>query len=305
MNGSDLEDVLAFMAVFDAGSFTAGGQRLNRDASIISRRVSALELRLGLRLFERSTRHLAPTEAGSLFYSRMRAALSQMDEAEAEVTQAGSVAAGLLRLSLPATFGRQWIAPRLPEFMAAYPRVSIEADFSDRYVDLVAERYDVAIRIGDLQDSRLVAKRLVTNERLLYAAPSYLAAHGTPATPEELSMHACLSNPRFERHPEWRFRKGDELASVRVTSRLTLDDPESLVTAAVAGLGIAICAKWLTVSQCAKGQLVPILPEWSFERGGSIHLLRPSARFAPSKTTKFVEWISEKFKQPPWVTSAE
>jgi DNA-binding transcriptional LysR family regulator len=301
MDGGDLEDVLAFMAVLDLGSFTAGGRRLGRDPSIVSRRVTALEARLGTRLLERSTRRLAPTEAGSLFYRRMRAALAVMEEAEAAVTHAGGVAAGLLRLALPATFGRMWIAPLLPEFLAAHPKVSIEADFSDRHVDLIGERYDLAIRIGDLQDSRLIARKLAANERLVYASPSYLAAHGTPATPEELSGHACLVNPRFEGHPEWRFRNGESLSVVRVNSRFAADDPQSLVTAAVAGLGIAVCARWLTVSECKNGQLVPILSDWTFEKGGSIYLVRPSARFTPGKTNTFVEWITRKFSEPTWL----
>jgi DNA-binding transcriptional LysR family regulator len=300
MYGGDLEEVLAFMAVIDGGSFTTAGRKLGRDPSVVSRRIGTLEARLGNRLLERSTRRVAPTEAGLLFYRRMRASLAIMEEAEAEVMQAGGSAAGLLRLALPATFGRMWIAPILPEFLTAHPKVLIEAEFSDRYIDLIGERYDLAVRIGDLRDSRLVARRLAANERLLYAAPSYLATHGIPAAPRELSAHACLANQRFEGHPDWRFRNGEEISIVRVNSRFTADDPQSLVAAAVAGLGIVVCARWLTASECADGRLVPILRHWKFEGGGSIQLVRPSARFTPGKTSKFIEWLAGRFREPPW-----
>jgi DNA-binding transcriptional LysR family regulator len=296
MDGIHMDEIVAFLSVLGTGSFVRAGKTLGKDVSTVSRRVSALEARLGVRLLERSTRRLTPTEAGSALYDRMSAATAVMEEAQAEVAQSGNVAKGLLRLALPATFGRMCITPLLPEFMATYPGVSIEAEYSDRYVDLIGERFDVAIRIGEPEDSRLIARKLMVNERLVFASSSYLAAHGIPATPEDLSQHVCIANSRFKGNPEWRFRRGDVVKSVRVKARFTADDPESLVGMAVAGIGIVIGAKWLTVSQVARGELRQILPDWTFERESSIYLMQPSARFTPGKTRSFVDWIVERAK---------
>jgi len=300
MDGSELDEVQAFLAAFDKGSFTAASSVLNRDASIVSRRVSALEARLGIRLLERTTRRLAPTEAGTRYYRRMRAALSLMDEASAEVAQNSQVASGLLRLALPATFGQRWISPRLPEFMAAWPQITLEAEFSDRYVDLVHERFDLAVRIGDPADSRLVARRLSSNERILVAAPAYLARYGTPETPEQLTDHVCLLNPRIEGYPDWRFRSAHKTAAVRVNGRLIANDASTLVAAGVAGMGLMVSARWLILDELNSGRLVRILDDWQFEYSGDIHLVRPSARYTPLKTRVFADWLIEQFTTPPW-----
>ncbi|GAB2874840.1 LysR family transcriptional regulator [Paraburkholderia jirisanensis] len=300
MDGADLDDILAFLATFDAGSFTAASAVLGRDASIVSRRVSALESRLGVRLMERTTRRLAPTEAGAAFYRRMRAAISLMDEASAEITQSNRIASGLLRIALPATFGQRWIGPMLPMFLATWPQVTIEAEFSDRYVDLVHERFDLAVRLGDLADSRLVARQLASNDRIVVASPSYLTAHGTPASPDELAAHACLANLRFEGFPDWHFCRADVSTAVRVKGRLIADDPASLVAAAVAGLGVTVCARWLIADELARGQLVRVLHDWQFEHSGGIHLVRPSSRFTPFKTRAFADWLAAQFIPPPW-----
>ncbi len=173
-------------------------------------------------------------------------------------------------------------------------------EYADRYVDLVAEGFDVAIRLGELQDSRLIAKKLAVHRRLICAAPSYLALHGFPATPEDLCNHACLGFSRLAGHPEWRFRQGDRVSTVRVSGPLTSDDAQSLVTAALAGTGIVMCSDWLAAPERAAGRLEPILTDWTVEGEGSVHLVRPSARFTAGKTSSLVDWISERLKQPPW-----
>ncbi len=304
MDGARMDEIAAFLAVLEARSFTGAGRTIGRDASILSRRVNALEARLGIRLLERSTRKVAPTAAGSRLSERMRSALSTMREAEVEASQTGGVATGVLRLAVPATFGRLWIAPMLPEFVRAYPGVSIDVEYSDRYVDLVAEGFDIAIRLGELEDNQLVARKLTTHRRLIYAAPSYLATRGTPQTPEDLANHACLSFSRLAGHPEWRFRRGKHIAVVRVSGPLTADDAQSLVTAALAGAGIVMCSDWLAAHERSTG-LVPILTNWSVEGEGNIYLVRPSARFTAAKTRSFVDWISDKLKQPPWKSPGE
>ncbi|WP_200888528.1 LysR substrate-binding domain-containing protein [Pseudomonas aeruginosa] len=192
MNGTEFEQITAFLAAVEHGGFTAAGQALGRDGSILSRRVTALEKRLGVRLMERTTRRLALTEAGEAFHQRMRGALQALQEIEQDTASAATGVRGTLRIALPATFGQMWVAPILPAFLAAYPDLVVETAFEDRYVDLVAESFDVAVRIGTLTDSRLVARRLAPSRRLLCASPAYLQAHGTPVRPADLAQHACL-----------------------------------------------------------------------------------------------------------------
>jgi DNA-binding transcriptional LysR family regulator len=300
MDGSDLDEALAFLAAFDEGSFTAAALVLGRDASIVSRRVSALEARLGVRLLERTTRRLSPTEAGIVYHQRMRAALTMMNEAGAEVSQANEVATGNLRIALPATFGQRWIGPMLSDFLATWPEVTLDVEFSDRYIDLVHERFDVAVRLGELADSSLIARMLAPNNRIAVASPAYLARRGPPETPDQLAAHDCLANPRLKGYPEWRFYRGEEQSAVRVRPRMLADDSTSLVSAACAGMGITVCARWLVGAELADRRLVRVLPDWEYEHSGNIHVVRPSARFTALKTRVFVDWLVDGFSPPPW-----
>ena len=304
-NGRHLDEAVAFIAVVERGSFTGAGEALQRDASVVSRRVTALEQRLGVRLLQRTTRQVHVTEAGTTLYQRLRAAAAAMQEAERAASAAGAAAHGLLRLSLPGTFGRLWIAPLLPQFLAAHPGVRIEASYTDRNVDIVGEGYDAAIRIGELPDSSLIARRLAPHRRLLCAAPRYLRMHGIPAQPEDLARHACLGFSRIASHPEWRLNRGGEIRGVRIAGPLVADDNHSLLIAARAGLGIMLSADWLTVPELRSGELVPVLPQWSGEGQGAIHLLHPSARFVPGKTRAFVDWIAARLTPPPWLDEAD
>ncbi|MBT2246280.1 LysR family transcriptional regulator [Sphingobium sp. BHU LFT2] len=300
MNGSELDDILAFLFVYEERSFTAAAKILGRDASVLSRRVTGLEARLGVRLIERSTRHIAATEAGDLYYRRMKAAVTAMEEAEVEVADASAAATGTLRVAMPATFGRRWIAPHLPEFLTQWPALRLEAEFSDRYVDLIEERFDLAIRIGELNDSRMVGRTLAPNHRILVAAPAYLEAKGSPVRPKDLSEHVCLANSRFHAHLDWALVRGAQTETVRIQSRMTTDDSDSLLAAAVAGLGIMVCATWLCATERAEGRLVQVLPEWSYGKSGNIHLIRPSARYTAAKTRHFADWLAGKLAAAPW-----
>jgi DNA-binding transcriptional LysR family regulator len=179
-------------------------------------------------------------------------------------------------------------------------RPSIDAEFSDRYVDLIGERFDVAIRIGELQDSRLISRRLMTNERFVYASPAYIAAHGAPQRPDDLTRHVCVANSRFKGNPEWRLVKDADAVAVRVDARYTADDPESLIAAAVAGVGIVAGATWLVANPVAQGALVPVLPGWTLGTPGTIHLLLPSGRFRAGKTRSFIDWVVARVKAQPW-----
>lgn len=312
LSDQGLEEVAAFLAVLDTGGFAPAARVLNRDASVLSRRVSSLERRLGVRLLERTTRRVTPTEAGRRFADRARMALTLLADAEREAADAGAVPQGTLRLSLPEAFGRLWVAPLLLDFLTAFPRVRIEAFYSDRFVDLVGEGFDLAIRIGRLPDSSLAARKLVVDRRLICAAPSYLASHGIPTEPADLAHHDALLFALFASPSEWRLARGCERTRVRVSGPLLTDNAESLLHAAVAGKGLIMCSEWLAGRELADGRLVPVLPDWTVEGGArgdilgdadgetAIHLVRPSGRFIAGKTRAFADWITERLSPPPW-----
>lgn len=303
MDGARIEQIAAFLAVVETRSFTRAARLLRRDASVVSRRVTALEERLGVRLLERSTRHVVPTEAGLRFNDQMVAASLAMQEAEAEATQTGAGAVGKLRLSVPAAFGRLWIAPLLPPFLGAHPGISLDLEYTDRYVDVLAEGFDVAIRLGELRDSRLIAKKLASHKRMIFATPEYVAAHGVPNTPDDLRNHPCLAHTGLAGHPEWQFRRGDAAFTIPIRGPLVANDAKSLLTAALAGTGIVMCSDWLAAQDWSAGRLQQLLPDWTIAGAGSVYVVRPSGRFTPGKTRRFVDWISEQLAPPPWRTA--
>lgn len=300
MNGTEFEQITAFLAAVEHGGFTAAGQALGRDGSILSRRVTALEKRLGVRLMERTTRRLALTEAGEAFHQRMRGALQALQEIEQDTAAAAAGVRGTLRIALPATFGRMWVAPILPAFLAAYPDLVVETAFEDRYVDLVAESFDVAVRIGTLTDSRLVARRLAPSRRMLCASPAYLQAHGTPIRPADLAQHACLGFSRLASHPLWYLRDGDKATAIRIAGPLVTDDAQSLVQGAVSGAGIAMVSDWLAGPEMCSGRLVPVLPDHPVENNETIYLVHPSARLVPAKTRAFSDWMTLQLDVTSW-----
>ncbi|HHX6841116.1 TPA: LysR family transcriptional regulator [Pseudomonas aeruginosa] len=304
MNGTEFEQITAFLAAVEHGGFTAAGQALGRDGSILSRRVTALEKRLGVRLMERTTRRLALTEAGEAFHQRMRSALQALQEIEQDTAAAATGVRGTLRIALPATFGRMWVAPILPSFLATYPDLVVETAFEDRYVDLVAESFDVAVRIGSLTDSRLVARRLAPSRRLLCASPAYVQAHGTPVRPADLAQHACLGFSRLASHPLWHLRDGDKATAIRIAGPLVTDDAQSLVQAAVSGAGIAMVSDWLAGPELCSGRLVPVLPDHPLENNETVYLVHPSARLVPAKTRAFADWIVGELGARPWLSQA-
>lgn len=300
MNGAEFEQITAFLAAVEHGGFTAASQALGRDGSILSRRVTALEKRLGVRLMERTTRRLALTEAGEAFHQRMRGTLQALQEIEQDTAAAATGVRGTLRIALPATFGRMWVAPILPAFLATYPDLVVETAFEDRYVDLVAESFDVAVRIGTLTDSRLVARRLAPSRRLLCASPAYLQAHGTPVRPADLAQHACLGFSRLASHPLWHLRDGDKATAIRIAGPLVTDDAQSLVQAAVSGAGIAMVSDWLAGPELCSGRLVPVLPDHPVENNETIYLVHPSARLVPAKTRAFSDWMTLQLDVTSW-----
>lgn len=301
-DGQHSDEIAALLAVASEGSFVAAGRRLQRDPSVISKRVAAMEARLGVRLIERTTRQLRVTAAGLQLVERLCAALRAIEDAQQEARQGAADVRGVLRLALPATMGRLWLAPLLPDFLTAHPKVSVVADYSDRVVDIIAEGYDAAIRIGELRDNRLIARKLSEHRRILCASPAYLAQHGAPQTPDDLAGHNCLRFSGLVSFPEWRLFKGGRLHKVAVQGTLTANDGESLLAAARAGTGILGAGEWLMSRDLEAGRLVRVLPDWLLDGSeGGVYLVRPSARFSPATTQAFKDWIESRFADaPPW-----
>ena len=299
-------ELSSFVAIAEALSFSRAAERLQRDATVLSRRLRSLESRLGVRLVERTTRSVALTEAGRAYLDRARDILRSIDAADREATlYATGEPRGHLRLALPDSFGRLWLAPMLTEFLAAHPRVTIEAEFSNRFVDLVGERFDLAVRLGELNDSRLVARRVCSRRRLLCASPGYLARHGTPRRPEDLAQHACLVFTGLPGRNHWAMAdaKG-AMRRVAVSGPLVADDAEVLLDAAAAGLGIMLGTDWLLGRRLQAGHLVRVLPRWQPVDEGAIYIVTPSGSGSASKTQAFSDWVAERLADPPWARSA-
>jgi DNA-binding transcriptional LysR family regulator len=299
--GAQLEQIEAFAAVAEHRGFAAAARALGRDASVISRRLDALEARLGVRLLSRTTRRVALTETGATYLQRVQAILAEMSAADVEAAEGSAEPRGLLRLSLPATFARLWVVPWLPAFLSTHPHLRIELHHGDRFVDLVSEGFDTAVRIGSLSDSSLVVRRLAGFETVLCASPAFVAAHGSPMQPEDLARHACLGLALPGAWPDWRLRRGDERITVRVAGPLVSNEGASMVVACLNGGGIMVASEWSIGRDLAAGRLVRVLPEWCFDHLASVHIVLPPGRFAPAKTRAFVDRLVHEFTPtPPW-----
>lgn len=300
MDAVEAGQIEAFLAVVQTGSFSAAGRKISRDGSVVSRRVAALEARLGIRLLERSTRRVTPTEAGDRFCGRIREATDIVRAAENEARNMADSPTGLLRLSLPLAFGRMWVAPRLPEFLARYPSLRVEASYTDRYVDVIAEGFDAVVRLGGMTDSRLVARRIAPTSLLLCAAPSYLERRTPLKEADDLLRHDCVCFTRIATHPVWYLQRNGKTRAVRIAGRLEADDAETVVQAALAGTGVIMATDWIVARELALGRLVPVLPDWTVRGETGVSVVRASVRHESAKTRAFVEWIATIFAIPPW-----
>lgn len=298
------DEISAFLSVTAEGSFVAAGRSLKRHPTVISKRVAAMEQRLGVRLVERSTRQLRVTEAGLQLANRLTEAFTLAAVAEHQAAALANEVRGHLRLALPGALGRLWIAPLLPEFLRKHPEVTVTADYSERFVDLIGENFDAAIRVGELLDSRLIAKKLCAHRRILCASPSYLREHGAPNTPAELSKHNFLRFTQIETFPTLRLTDGNSHQAVAVQGTLSSNDSETLLAAAIAGIGILAAGEWLMNRELSAGTLLPVLPSWSLDAPGNVYFVRPSAKFTSGPVSAFKAWIESKFSEGPiWVNA--
>ncbi|MBD9601537.1 MULTISPECIES: LysR family transcriptional regulator [unclassified Pseudomonas] len=295
------DELATLLALSEHGSFAAAGRMLQRHPSVLSKRLGALELRLGIRLVERTTRQLRFTDEGQRLVSQLRHAVSLISQAEQEAAQGAAQVRGRLRLALPAAMGRLWLSTMVSEFALAYPEVSLEVEYSERFVDIVAEGFDAAIRIGELSDNRLVARKLCDHRRILCAAPAYLQRQGEPKTPADLAGHNCLGFTGLHSYPEWKLTRDGDQQSIRVRSAMVSNDNEALLSAARMGLGILAGGEWLMTRDIDSGQLVRVLPDWQLDADAGVYLVRPSAKYNTATTTAFKHWIEAAFARgAPW-----
>lgn len=284
-----LDELRLLVAVVEAGSLAAAGRRLGHAPPVVTRAIAGLEERLGLRLLERSTRRLAPTEAGRHLVEHARRLLADYAEAMAAMAGEGSAPRGRLRVAAPLVFGRWHVAPILADFLAAQPAVTAELALSDRNADLLEEGLDVALRIGPLADSGLVARRVGQVRRMVAASPAWVAAHGLPERPEALAGVPAVIFASRATSPDWVFHapEGGTLA-IRVTPRLTVNEAEAAVAAAIAGHGPVSALSYQLAAALADGRLVRLLPGWEAP-ALPVSLVIPSARLVPARVRAFLD----------------
>jgi LysR family transcriptional regulator for bpeEF and oprC len=294
-------DVMHSMAVFrrvvEAESFSAVARETNMSQSTVSKHIASLEERLDTKLLNRSTRSLKLTEAGKEYYHHCIRILNDFQEAEASVGKGKIDPTGTLRISTSAAFGRTCILPYLSEFLSAYPDINIDLIFNDNYIDLVKEGIDLAIRIGPLEDSSLIARKIGSSPRLIVASPEYLVNHGRPKKPVDLIKHDCLFYTLQKSPDLWYFnstQEGDE--SIRVNSRLKASSPDAICDATLEGLGISILGEWYVRKHVREGKLKVILPDYK-PTTYDIHAVYPERRFVPQKVKRMIEFLIEKIAQ--------
>ncbi|MDP3653128.1 MAG: LysR substrate-binding domain-containing protein [Rhodoferax sp.] len=293
-----LSGLLAFVKTADLGSFVAAGRALEISASAVGKSVARLEQEVGVRLLQRSTRRVQLTEEGRLFHERCRPILDDLDDAQAMLSQAREAPRGRLRVSAPIV-GYKFLLPVIPDFLARYPAVELDINFSDRSVDLIAEGVDVAIRSGDLPDSRLVSRPLNAFRLLLCASPAYLARHGTPLLARDLERHATV---RF-RHPDsgkvldWPLLHAASDAMPRLRTVLACNNMEAVLDATVRGLGIACLPDFLVSHLLADHRLQSILED-QLSAGGQFKALWPSSRHLSPKVRVFVDHLGAQLASP-------
>jgi DNA-binding transcriptional LysR family regulator len=291
-----LAELDVFARVVAAGSMSAAARELGLSPPVISKRIKALEERLGTRLLQRTTRQLALTEAGKGFHERITTILAAVDEAEAWVSRRAAVARGTLKVSAPTSFGRLHIAPHLLAFMQRYPDILVDLSLSDAFVDVVGEGYDVAIRIADMADTSLVAKRLAPNHRVLCAAPEYLAAMGQPASLEALARHRLL----LHNGDTWRLEGPEGPVSVRVDSAVRTNSSEVVREAVLTGIGIALRSTWDVGPDIRDGRLQVVLPAYHASSRVAVWAVYPSRRHLAQKVRVFMDFLAERYGPVPY-----
>ncbi len=297
---NDLNDIAVFVAVVDAGSFTRAAERLDLSRPVVSKYVSRLEDHLGVRLLNRTTRRLSLTEAGRIFHARSRRGLDDIADARAEISRLQEHPRGLLRINVPMSFGILHIAPLLPAFMQQYPNITVEMDLNDRKLDVIDEGFDVSVRIGDLPDSSLVARRLAPCRHAIVAAPGYLESRSAPRKPEDLRDHDILCYSLQQSTHNWHFRSpAGEAIHVPADGRLQVNNSLALREALLAGLGIARTPTFLVGDDLRQGRLTRLLSDFQSVEV-SVFVVYPQRRHLSPKVRAFADFLASRIQDPPY-----
>ena len=294
-----LDEINAFIAVADARSFTQAARRLGVSPAQVSKLVARLEDRLGARLLNRTTRDVSLTDTGRAFQERARLVLEDFQSLESSVREQ-SGPRGLLRVSAPTTFGAAELAPALLDFAATYPEVSLDVSSTDRRVNLVEEGFDAAVRIGQLDDSSLVARKLAAVRMVTCASPEYLARRGRPLTPEDIATHEAIIDTNAADPAVWRFRMGGAQRDIRVQGRLRFSGAQVCVAAAVAGFGVARAPAFAAAQDLRSGRLEALMCDYEPEVI-HVHAVYPHARHLAPKVRAFVDFLARRYSgEPEW-----
>lgn len=294
-------DVMQSMGVFrrvvEAKSFSAVARETNMSQSTVSKHIASLEERLDTKLLNRSTRSLKLTEAGKEYYRHCIRILNDFQEAEASIGKGKIKPTGTLRISTSAAFGRTYIVPNLKEFLASYPDIYIDLLFDDDYTDLVKEGIDLAIRIGPLEDSSLIARKIGSSPRIVVASTDYVVKHGRPRKPSDLIKHDCLFYALQKTPDLWYFnstQKGEE--SVRVSGKFKASSPDAVCDAALQGLGIAVLGEWYVREHVKQGKLQVLLSDYK-PTAYDIHAVYPERKFVPQKVKRMISFLADKINE--------
>lgn len=297
-----LHEMTIFSKVVARGSLSAAAREVGLSPAMISRRLAALEARLGVRLVHRTTRSLSLTDEGAAYYDACTRILAEIDEANGVAAAGRAEPQGVLKVAMPASFGHKHVAPLIPRFAARYPRVQLALSLSDRRVNLIEDGFDVAIRIAELEDSSLAARKLAPNRRVVCASPEYLRRHGTPRTPADLARHDCLVaswDQGFAANWEYKGPDGTH-GAVRISGSYACDNWEVLREWALAGLGIALKSTWDVRAHLEDGSLVALCPGYTFGTEVAIYAVYPHRRHLPAKTRAFIDFLADSFGPEPY-----
>jgi DNA-binding transcriptional LysR family regulator len=292
--GDRLQELTVFVRAAESGSFSRAGRELGLSQPSVSRIIGELEGRLGVTLLLRTTRRITVTDAGTLFLDRAREILAGIEDAEDAARGLDSLR-GLIRLAIPVVYGTREIIPRLPKFLAPHPLLQVEMSVVDARQDLVAEGADVAIRLGDLEDSVFGARKLTTLQRMLVASPAYLAARGTPKTPADLAKHDCIFGPGNFGRDSWTFNRGGTEVSVNVRGRIHTDSGPGLFASVTAGLGIAMVSTVMAGPEIKAGALLPLLRGYKLGPV-NVHAVFPGGPRPSAKVRALVDYLAAELK---------
>lgn len=292
-----MEEIEVFLAVVEAGSQTAAARQLGRSLQSVNRALAALERSVGVELVRRTTRQSVATEAGLAFYRRVKPAFAEIGEARLEAANRRVEPSGLLRIAAPILFGSTHVVPAIADFMARFPRIEADLNVSDRPIDVIGDGFDLAVRIRELPDSSLKARRLGELRTVVYGAPGYFARHGRPQRPEDLAGHQCILRKTAPGETEaWRFQIGGEVKALQLNGRFRTDNTTAAHAAACQGIGIGYAPFWQIRDLVDHGALEIVLAEFEAPRM-PVHVVFPPSAAPPAKTRLFVDLLAERLKR--------